>query len=116
MSTTFCGVQAGLGLTGQYGESLGLPIEGCTRNSWKRIIGQRATDALAEKRAEGITLGRPTVLPQAVRERILAARSAGDGLSAIARALNADEVPTAHGGAKWHPSTVRAVVLGPGAQ
>jgi DNA invertase Pin-like site-specific DNA recombinase len=75
----------------------------------RRIIGQRTKDALAEKRAEGVTLGRPIVLPQAVKERILAARSAGEGLSAIARALNADEVPTAHGGAKWHPSTVRAV-------
>jgi len=59
-----------------------------------------------------VTLGRPIVLPQAVRERIVAAVKAGDGLSAIARALNADEVPTAHGGAKWHPSTVRAVALG----
>ena len=82
----------------------------------RRIIGQRTKDALAEKRAEGVTLGRPAVLPEALVERIVAARSAGDGWSAIARALNIDEVPTAHGGAQWHPSTVRAIVLGRGAQ
>ena len=83
---------------------------------WERgIIGQRTKDALAEKRTEGVTLGRPTVLSEAVVGRIIAARSAGDGWSAIARALNADEVPTAHGGAQWHPSTVRAIALGRGA-
>ena len=82
----------------------------------RRIIGQRTRDALAEKRAEGVTLGRPAVLPEAVVVRIVAARTAGDGWSAIARALNADKVPTAHGGAQWHPSTVRAVALGRGAR
>jgi hypothetical protein len=43
--------------------------------------------------------------------RIRAAHKAGEGWSAIARQLNAEGVPTAHGGNKWHPSTVRAVVL-----
>jgi len=40
------------------------------------------------------------------------AHMAGAGWSVIARQLNAEAVPTAHGGAKWYPSTVRAVVLG----
>jgi len=39
------------------------------------------------------------------------AHHAGSGWSAIACQLNEEEVPTAHGGAKWHPSTVRAVVM-----
>lgn len=79
---------------------------------WERkLIGQRTRDALAEKRAQGVKLGRPQALPQTVVQRILTARSAGDGWSAIARRLNAERVPTAHGGAQWHPSTVRAVVL-----
>ena len=56
--------------------------------------------ALAEKRAEGVTLGRPSVLPEAVVGRIVAARGAREGWSAIARALNADAVPTAHRGAQ----------------
>jgi hypothetical protein len=37
--------------------------------------------------------------------------SMGEGWTAIARRLNAEGVPTAHGGARWHASTVRAVVL-----
>ncbi len=80
-----------------------------------RIIGQRTKDALAEKRAEGVTLGRPSVLAEAVVERIVASRRVGEGWSAIARTLNTEAVPTAHGGAKRHPSTVRAVALGRGA-
>jgi hypothetical protein len=46
-----------------------------------------------------------------VRSRIAAGHSAGISLSAIARQLNAEAVPTAHGGARWYPSTVRAVVM-----
>ena len=80
----------------------------------RELSGQRTKDALAKKRAERVTLGQRTVLPEIVVERIVAAHSVGEGWSAIARALNADEVPTAQGGAKWHPSTVRAVALGHG--
>jgi hypothetical protein len=43
--------------------------------------------------------------------RIRSAYEAGVGWSALARHLNEEEVPTAHGGSKWYPSTVRAVVL-----
>jgi DNA invertase Pin-like site-specific DNA recombinase len=82
----------------------------------RRLISQRTKDALAIKRAQGARLGRPSVLPEEVTERIFAARGAGEGWSAIARDLNIEKVPTAHGGAKWHPSTVRAVALGRGAQ
>jgi DNA invertase Pin-like site-specific DNA recombinase len=77
----------------------------------RRLIGQRTKDALAEKRAQGIKLGRPQTLPQAVVQRILMARMSGDGWSAIARKLDAEQVATAHGGTRWYPSTVRAVAL-----
>jgi DNA invertase Pin-like site-specific DNA recombinase len=77
----------------------------------RRLIGQRTKDALAEKRAAGIKLGRPRSLDQRVVLRIVAAQNSGQGWSAIARSLNAESVPTAHGGAKWHPSTVRAVAF-----
>jgi hypothetical protein len=43
--------------------------------------------------------------------RLVSAHKAGAGWSEIARRLNAEAVPTAHGGERWHPSTVRAVVL-----
>lgn len=77
----------------------------------RRIIGQRTRDALAAKRAEGVRLGRPTVLEPEVTARIAAAYRAGAGWSAIARDLNSEAVPTAHGGARWYPSTVRAIVV-----
>ena len=77
----------------------------------RRIIGQRTKDALAVKRAQGVRLGRPNVLPGEVVSRIVDASRAGEGWSAIARALNDESVPTAHGGTKWHASTVRAVVI-----
>jgi Recombinase len=34
----------------------------------------------------------------------------GSSLAAIAAGLNRDRVRTAHGGARWYPSTVRAVL------
>jgi len=78
----------------------------------RRIIGQRTRDALAVKRAQGVRLGRPQMMAVELVARIRAAHEAGEGWSAIAHKLNAEGVPTAHGGSKWHPSTVRAVVLG----
>jgi DNA invertase Pin-like site-specific DNA recombinase len=77
----------------------------------RRLIGQRTKDALAEKRAQGTKLGRPPALPHAVVQRVLEARNAGNGWSAIARQLNTEQVATAHGGTRWYPSTVRAVAL-----
>jgi hypothetical protein len=55
--------------------------------------------------------GRPPTLPRTVIERIRLEYARGRGLSEIARALTADGVPTAHGGRKWWPSTVRAVLV-----
>jgi hypothetical protein len=46
----------------------------------------------------------------AVVERIRGARKAGKSLSEIAAELNADRVPTAHGGKRWWPSTIRAIL------
>ena len=81
----------------------------------RRAIGQRTKEALEAKREQGVALGRPAVLDKAVVQRILAARTQEKGWTAIAAALNDDTVPTAHGGAKWYPSTVRAVVKRHGA-
>lgn len=75
----------------------------------RRLIGQRTRDALAEKRAAGVILGRPRTLPQAVRDRIVAERAAGRSLRAIAADLTAEAVPTAHGNALWHASAVKQI-------
>jgi DNA invertase Pin-like site-specific DNA recombinase len=77
----------------------------------RRLIGQRTRDALAVRRASGVRLGRPPSLPNHVVERILAARRDGQGWSDIARQLDADSVPTAQGGRRWYPATVRAVAM-----
>jgi len=76
----------------------------------RRAIGQRTKDALAVKKAEGVRLGRPTVLPVAIPRRLSRLRSRGLTYQAIADLLNAEGMPTAQGGAKWYPATVRKVL------
>jgi hypothetical protein len=40
-------------------------------------------------------------------ERIRRERAAGASLAAIANGLNADRIPTAQGGSRWYPATIR---------
>jgi DNA invertase Pin-like site-specific DNA recombinase len=76
----------------------------------RRLIGQRTKDALAVKKKEGVRLGRPRAVADDVVKRIRKERAAGKSLRVIADGLNADGVQTAHGGAKWHASTIRGVL------
>jgi DNA invertase Pin-like site-specific DNA recombinase len=82
------------------------------------LIRNRTREGLAAKRAQGVRLGRPSQVPADVRDRIASQRSAGHSLARIADALTGDGVPTvgngnartARRGARWYPSTVRAVL------
>lgn len=78
----------------------------------RRLIGQRTREGLAAKRAQGVRLGRPSVLPVEVVARIVADHRAGASLRTIAAGLSADGVTTARGGGTWHASAVRAVLTG----
>jgi DNA invertase Pin-like site-specific DNA recombinase len=80
----------------------------------RRLIGQRTKDALAARKAAGARLGRPRQLPEEVVDRIRRAKADGQSLAGIARELTAEGVPTAHGGVRWYPSTVAAVLRSTG--
>jgi len=73
----------------------------------RHLISQRTRAALARKRAQGVRLGRPPSMSPYVIERIKRERKAGKSLAAIANGLNAERIPTAQGGRRWYPSTVR---------
>lgn len=75
----------------------------------RELIASRTREGMAQRKAEGATFGRPRLMPDDVVARILTERAAGLSLARIAAGLNADLVPTAHGGAAWHASTVKRV-------
>jgi hypothetical protein len=64
----------------------------------------------ARPRLEPATRGRKPAVPPEIAKRIQHERSAGQSLRQIAEDLNAERIPTAHGGERWWPSTVRAVL------
>ena len=76
----------------------------------RRLISQRTKEALAEKRKQGVRLGRPRQVSEEVLARLRREREAGRSYRAIADRLNADRVPTAHGGERWWPATVQRML------
>jgi DNA invertase Pin-like site-specific DNA recombinase len=80
----------------------------------RRLIGQRTKDALAVKKAQGVQLGRPRTMSDKVVRKIERLRAKGVSIRGIAERLNAEGVPTAHGGARWHASTVQKTLAANG--
>ena len=78
----------------------------------RNLVSERTRAALAVKRAQGVRLGRPSTLDRETVARIVAERDAGSTWQAIADGLMADEVPTARGGVRWYPASVRKVYTG----
>jgi integrase len=80
-----------------FGSSAETPFQ--PSNTWRRAQTVR-----------NARVGRSAALASGVVARIRDERAAGNSLRAIARGLTADQIPTAHGGAQWWPSTIRAVL------
>lgn len=78
----------------------------------RRLIGIRTREGLAAKRAQGVRLGRPSVLPSKTVARIVRERAEGKGLRIIAAGLTSEGIPTARGGLTWSTSSVQAVLSG----
>jgi hypothetical protein len=74
----------------------------------ERLMAERRRPARA--RPERAKRGRPRVLTPDLVDHIRTEREAGRTLREIASDLNDRRVPTAHGGAQWWPSTVRAAL------
>ena len=79
-------------------------------SQWEReIIGKRTREALAEKRSQGIKLGRPRLVADASVQRVKELKAAGLTVRAIAEVLTRERTPTANGG-QWHATTVQRIL------
>ena len=75
----------------------------------ERLAAERRRTA--RPRLEPATRGRRPAVPPEIAKRIHDERSSGKSLRQIAADLNAERIPTAHGGEEWWPSTVRAILV-----
>jgi DNA invertase Pin-like site-specific DNA recombinase len=76
----------------------------------RRRIGERTRDGLAQKKLQGVTLGRPVLMEASTVEKIIGLHNEGLSFRAIARQLNLEAIPTTHGGLNWYASTVSKTV------
>ncbi|WP_019744560.1 recombinase family protein [Rhodococcus erythropolis] len=75
----------------------------------RRMISQRTKDALAQKKASGVAIGRPRLAKPAVVRRIVMERNAGLSFARIARTLTTEGVLSPAGRSTWQESTVRRI-------
>ena len=78
----------------------------------RRLIGERTRAALAVKRAQGVTLGRPRRVTTEVADRVVALRAEGLSWPKVCAALEAEGVAPVGGGARWYPQSARRIALG----
>ena len=75
------------------------------------MISERQKDVHRDRRSSGkvwgVDLGPTPDIEKEIRERICRDRNLGLSYQLIANALNGENIPTAHGGEKWYPATVR---------
>jgi len=76
----------------------------------RRRIGERTREGLAQKRLQGVVLGRPVTMPASTFQKIVSLHEAGTSFNAIARQLNSEGIPTTHGGSNWYASTISKAI------
>lgn len=78
---------------------------------WERdVISERTSAALRAAQARGVHVGRPATLSKDAELRLYELRALGFSHARVAAQLNAERVPTAHGGAAWHATTVARIL------
>ena len=75
----------------------------------RRLIGERTKAALAQRRSEGVILGRPRLVLSEVEDRARELRAEGLTVREIGRRLTAEGHAPA-GGGDWQPSTLQRIL------
>lgn len=76
----------------------------------RELIGLRTSEGMAQKKLEGVKMGKPRAIPTETVAFIKAERDGGKSLRKIADALNEASVPTPSEGKKWYASSVKATL------
>lgn len=98
----------GIDLASPYGEMVATVVSAMAQLE-RRLVAERTRSALAVKRAQGVTLGRPREMSPEAVERIHELHCLGYRPAQIAAKLNEEGVPTPRNG-RWHPPGVARVL------
>lgn len=76
----------------------------------RELTSARTREGMAQRKAEGVKMGRPKTMDASLVDRIVREKKWGRSLLAIANTLTQEGVPTARGGQRWYASTIKAVL------
>lgn len=76
----------------------------------RELIGLRTKEGMAQRKAEGVIMGRRRAIPSETVDFIRAARKRGESLRKIADAMNEACIPTPQGGKRWYASSVKSAI------
>lgn len=73
-------------------------------------IASNTRIAMAEKKKQGVHLGRTSEMSAFAVKKIIDLHKEGKSYNAIARQMNEEAIPTQKAGARWYPSTISYTV------